>query len=358
MKVSYLCMTGFDGPAPGIDVWPASPGYCDPATARSSMSRYLDQAVRAEELGFDWVSVSEHHYAPIQMTPNCVVMAAALSQRTRRVKIALLGPLVPLCNPVRLAEEIAMLDTLSGGRVVVLFLRGTPNEHATYDTKRAATRGMTQEGIDLVMKAWQEREAFSWSGEHYQFSTVAVWPRVQQQPHPAVYGSGNSTESVAFAAERRIGIAFSFAPLDIVKEWVDLYYRECARHGWVPSPEQVIYRGLAHVAATDEQAAADAAVHFGAKSAEQARMQSKTLGGPPVVPLILEPYFMGSPATLLQRYRALSDCGVGVTDLAFVIGTPQQQARSIELFGQAVLPELRRQMPAKQPGPELQAVAD
>jgi hypothetical protein len=133
------------------------------------------------------------------------------------------------------------------------------------------------------------------------------------------------------------------ASLDVVKEWVDLYHREAARNGWVPSPDHVIYRGLAHVAVTDEQAGADAAAHFGAKAAEQARMQSKTLGGPPVVPLILEPYFMGGPETLLRRYEALRGCGVGVTDLAFVIGSPEQQAQSVELFASAVLPELRRQ---------------
>ena len=340
MKVSYLCMTTFDGPAPGLEIWPAASRYCDPAVAARSMNRYLDQAVRAEALGFDWISVSEHHYAPIQMTPNCVVMASALSQRTTRAKIALLGPLVPLCNPVRLAEEIAMLDTLSGGRVVVLFLRGTPNEHGTYDTPAAATREMTQEGIDLILKAWQEREPFAWHGKHYNFSTVSVWPRVQQVPHPVVYGSGNSEESVRFAAERGIGIAFSFAPMEVVKAWVDLYAAECARHGWVPTPDHVIYRGLAHVAESDAQAGADAAAFFGAKAAEQASMQSATLGGPPIVPLILEPFFFGGPETLLQRYNEVRACGVGVTDLAFVVGSPEQQARSIERFARDVLPEV------------------
>src|SRR3546814_10599102 len=92
------------------------------------------------------------------MTPNPAVMAAALTQRVKRAKIALLGPLVPLSNPVRLAEELAMLDAMSGGRLVVLFLRGTPNEHHTYDTPAEKTRGMTQEGIDLILKAWQEDE--------------------------------------------------------------------------------------------------------------------------------------------------------------------------------------------------------
>jgi alkanesulfonate monooxygenase SsuD/methylene tetrahydromethanopterin reductase-like flavin-dependent oxidoreductase (luciferase family) len=306
------------------------------------VERYLAQAARADELGFDWISVSEHHYAPIQMTPNCLVMAAALSQRTQRAKIALLGPLVPLCNPVRLAEEIAMLDMLSGGRVVVLFLRGTPNEHKTYDTPAAATRGMTQEGIQLILKAWQERAPFAWHGEHYRFDTVSVWPRVYQQPHPAVFGSGNSDESVRFAAAHRIGIAFSFAPPEAVRDWVAMYHREARGHGWTPSAGHVVYRGLTHVAATDAAARGDMEAHFGARAAIEARFAQQTLGGPPVVPLILEPYFVGSPATVRARCAALRDIGVGVVDLAFVIGGPKEQAQAVELFASDVLPELQR----------------
>src|SRR6202789_705073 len=106
-----------------------------------SVDTAIHQYKLAEEAGFDWVSISEHHYQPGLMTPNPGILAAAISQQTTRVKIALLGPLVPLINPVRAAEEIAMIDALSHGRVVVLFLRGTPNEHATYGTKdRKSTR--------------------------------------------------------------------------------------------------------------------------------------------------------------------------------------------------------------------------
>jgi alkanesulfonate monooxygenase SsuD/methylene tetrahydromethanopterin reductase-like flavin-dependent oxidoreductase (luciferase family) len=334
-------MTGYDGPAPGLEIWPASPEYCDPAVAQKSMRRYLDMAVLAEESGFDWVSVSEHHYAPYQMTPNPLVMAAALSQRTARVRIALLGPLVPLVNPVRLAEEIAMLDALSGGRVEVLFLRGTPNEHGTYDTVPEHTRAMTQEGIDLVLKAWREEQPFSWHGTHYDFSTISIWPRISQQPTPPVYGSGNSDESVVFAAQRRLGIAFSFAPPEVVRNWIDLYRRECARVGWEPTPNHIIYRGITYAAETDEQAIGDMRAFFGAKAAEAARIQSKTLGGPPLVPLVLQPYFVGGPETLIERFRAIYDCGVGITDLAFVIGTPEQQRRSLEMFAKTVLPTVQ-----------------
>ena len=154
----------------------------------------------AEQAGFDWVSLSEHHYAPGLMTPNPIVLAAALSQATSRVKIALLGPLLPLINPVRTAEEIAMLDALSHGRVVVLFLRGTPNEHHTYGgIEPAATRTITQEGVQLIRKAWTEPKPFAWEGEHFHFNTVSVWPRTVQDPHPPIFYSGNSDKSAEFA---------------------------------------------------------------------------------------------------------------------------------------------------------------
>src|SRR3546814_19541524 len=70
MKVSYLGMTGYDGPAPGFEVWPAPSTYCDPAIAHASIERTLTLCEKADALGFDWVSVSEHHYAPYMMTPK------------------------------------------------------------------------------------------------------------------------------------------------------------------------------------------------------------------------------------------------------------------------------------------------
>jgi alkanesulfonate monooxygenase SsuD/methylene tetrahydromethanopterin reductase-like flavin-dependent oxidoreductase (luciferase family) len=342
MKVSYLCMGGYDGPAPGMEIWPASPEYCDPKVVQQSMQRTLEMGVRAEKHGFDWVSVAEHHYAPYMMTPNPVVLAAALSQRTERVRIALLGPLVPLANPVKLAEEIAMLDALSGGRVEVLFLRGTPNEHGTYDTPRDRTRAMTQEGIDLILKIWSESKPFRWEGEQYRFSTIAPWPRVTQRPRPPVYGSGNSDESVVFAASRKIGIAFSFAPPEVVKKWISAYRAECAKAGWEPTPNHVIYRGITYVAGSDAQAKEDMQAYFGAKAAEAARMQSSTLGGPPLMPLVLDPYFVGGPKTVIERCEALRACGVGLIDLAFTIGTPEQQRKSLDVFAERVMPVVKQ----------------
>lgn len=341
MLVSSLCMTGYDGVAPGLEIWPANPKYCDRETARASFAHSLAMSSKADRLGFDWVSVSEHHYAPYIMTPNPCVMAGALSQATSKAKIALLGPLAPLVNPIRLAEELAMVDQLSGGRLVVLFLRGTPNEHRTYDNDPSTTRGMTEEAIDLISNIWSADDNFSWDGQHYRFSTISVWPRTVQTPHPPIYGSGNSAESVRFAAKRRMGIAFSFAPLDTVRDWVKLYRQECEKAGWRPGPEQVIYRGIAYAAQSDGEAHDDMGAFFGKKAAEQAQIQQATLGGPPLAPLISEPYFVGGPQTLIDRFEALRDCGVGVVDLAWGIGDPGQREAALDCFAGNVLAKVQ-----------------
>ncbi len=338
MLVSSLCMTGYDGPAPGIEIWPADPVFCDRDTAKASFDHSIAMAKKADALGFDWVSLSEHHYAPYIMTPNPAVMAGALSQVTSRAKIALLGPLVPLTNPVRLAEELAMIDVMSGGRLVVLFLRGTPNEHRTYGTDADATRAMTQEGIDLIRKAWTQDRSFAWSGDQYDFETVSVWPKSLQTPHPPIYGSGNSEESVRFAAERKMGIAFSFAPVDTVRDWVALFHREAEKQGWQPGPEHVIYRGIAYAADSDARAQEDMGAYFGKRAAEQAQIKQDTMGGPPVVPMITEPYFVGGPETLKGRFETLRDCGVGVVDLAWGVGDPHQREAAMDCFAAQVLP--------------------
>src|SRR4029079_13846103 len=152
MKASFLCGAHYAGAGahrPG-----APPNECDPKVAHESFQRWLGYAEMADELGFDWVSVSEHHYSPLILVPSTGPLAGALTQIVRRARIALLGPLVSINNPVRVAEEIAMLDQLSGGRLIVLLLRGTPSEFKTYEPVDAAlTQAKAQAATHLVRKA-------------------------------------------------------------------------------------------------------------------------------------------------------------------------------------------------------------
>jgi alkanesulfonate monooxygenase SsuD/methylene tetrahydromethanopterin reductase-like flavin-dependent oxidoreductase (luciferase family) len=200
MKLSLLAAASYEGRV-ADRTWPAAPAACEPEVASRSLTDNLELARRADELGFDWISVSEHHYGPIMLTPNPLVWAGALTQVVRRAKIALLGPVLPLNNPIRVAEEVAMLDAMSGGRIVVLFLRGVPGEMRTYGAGEPPDpRGATQEGIELILKAWTAPEPFAWEGAHHRHALVSIWPQPLQKPHPPVYGSGNSEESVVFAA--------------------------------------------------------------------------------------------------------------------------------------------------------------
>jgi len=330
-----LCLLGPTAYAGRVDRagWPVPPEQCDRETAAQSYRIQLDQFQLADELGFDWVSVSEHHYAPGLMTPNPVVMAAAASQRTRNVRIAVLGPLMPLTNPVRVAEEIAMLDAISGGRAVVLPLRGTPNEHLTYtiDGKPSpVTREVTQEATQLLMKAWREPQPFSWRGTHFSFEHVSVWPRPLQEPHPPVFFSGNSMESIEFAAANRLNLAIGFAPAAQVAKHV-AHYKECAAAaGWTPGHDNVLFRARALVAPDDEQAEAIVAktreaiaqrmaraqgTNYGpSHNAEAPRQPAGEGGGAPGVAGF---QFYGTPRTILGQVRAYHDAGVGIIDVAF-----------------------------------------
>jgi alkanesulfonate monooxygenase SsuD/methylene tetrahydromethanopterin reductase-like flavin-dependent oxidoreductase (luciferase family) len=333
MKVCFLGPAAYAGKVDRA-AWPVPPESCDRETAERSYAIQLDQFQLADELGFDWVSMSEHHFAPGLMTPNPIVLAAAASQRTKRVKIALLGPLMPLTNPVRVAEELAMLDSISGGRVIALFLRGTPNEHRTYSSDGLAspeTREITQEATKLVLKAWQEPRPFPWRGKHFDFEHVAVWPRPVQEPHPPVFYSGNSIESIEFAAANHLNLAIGFAPVAVVAEHV-AHYRKCAAQaGWTPTNENVLYRARALVAPDDElaqeivgrarAAMAERVAHaegtnYGPTAAAEApRTAPAGQGGG--APGVAGFQFAGTPSTIADQARAYHDAGVGILDIAF-----------------------------------------
>lgn len=94
---------------------------------------------------------------------------------------------MPQANPIRIAEELAMVDTMSQGRLVLGLLRGTTNEYLSFDLNPAEGRERTEEGSELILKAWTEPQPFGWQGRCYQYRTVCVWPRPLQQPHPPTY---------------------------------------------------------------------------------------------------------------------------------------------------------------------------
>jgi alkanesulfonate monooxygenase SsuD/methylene tetrahydromethanopterin reductase-like flavin-dependent oxidoreductase (luciferase family) len=324
---------------------PVAPSQCDPRIAQQSFDHFLGYAALADELGYDWVSVSEHHYSPLILAPSVAPLAGALTQVVRRARIALLGPLASINNPVRIAEEIAMLDQLSHGRIEVLPLRGTPLEFNSYQPLEASqSQPITHEATRLIRKALTETEPFAWDEEYFHFPKVAVWPRVLQTPFPPMYYSGNSPSSALFAAQEHLGLCISFHMPEVVAETVRQYRQEAARVGWTPSEEQIVYRGFVIVADTDARAF-ELEEHF------LAPHQRRLLRGP-TPPGQVEPpdsrdarmLFCGNPDRVVERLHAFHDTtGVGVVDLIFSGGQsdPSDVRRSIELFGREVLPRIR-----------------
>ena len=149
-------------------------------------------------------------------SPVMIVSAAYVAARVKNLKIALLGPIVPQANPIRIAEELAMVDTMSQGRLIVGLLRGTTNEYLTFDLNPAEARERTDEGMELILKAWTEPQPFGWQGRYYQYRTVSVWPRPLRQPHPPTYALGTSKESCDFAARNHLGLGVSYGPFEVM----------------------------------------------------------------------------------------------------------------------------------------------
>jgi alkanesulfonate monooxygenase SsuD/methylene tetrahydromethanopterin reductase-like flavin-dependent oxidoreductase (luciferase family) len=371
MKASFFCTNSYLSPEafhhPG---WPTPPGRYRPEIGAQSVEFALEQARLADEAGFDWIACSEHHYMPGLQTPSPNIFAAALSRVVRRARIAVLGPLVSMTNPVRTAEELAMLDQLSGGRLVMLFLRGTPNEFLAYGVNPEETRARTQEASILIVRALTEPEPFGWEGRYFRFRTIAVWPGPIQRPHPPAFYSGNSIESATFAAANHFGLAMSYYPPNLVARLSRHYLQECAKRGWEPRPDQIIYRTFMGVADTDKEAAEMKSRFFGI-SALASMFRGRASAVPPPALHVPPPateigtdadgknptadtgqagfgfgglQFCGSPDTVVKQIAEFHELtGVGVLDLSFgSFGlTPEEAQRSFRLFTSEVLPRVR-----------------
>jgi len=356
MKVSFFETGRYRAPKSLPAEWPVPSGAYDREAGALAYRDMIGRLEYVEELGFDWVSVSEHHYSPRILTPSPIVSAAYIAARLSKIKIALLGPIVPHSNPVRVAEELAMLDTLAGGRLVVGLLRGTSNEAMTYDLNPQESRERTDEGMELILRAWTEPQPFGWQGRHYQYRTVSIWPRPLQEPHPPTYALGTSKESCEFAARHRLGCGVSYGPFEVMGRATRYYREECARHGWEPAPEQIIYRANMLVAETDEEAHAllreqpgttPFAMRAGVRDAILA-VDARNVAGearPANVTGVLPTTFVGSPDTVVEQVRRCREVvGAGVLDLSLHppgSGDLDALMRALELFGKKVLPRIR-----------------
>ena len=239
-------------------VWVDAPNHLfDPKKGTQLYNDYLDELEFAEEMGFDGLCVNEHHYNAYGLMPSPNLMASAMTRRTSKAAIIVLGNSLALYNPpVRVAEEFAMLDVLSGGRFVAGFPLGTSQDTVFgYGEVPVTLREKYNEAHDLVMKAWTEREPFAFNGKYTQLRYVNIWPRPYQEPHPPVWvpGSG-SLETWDWTIEHDYVYCYlSYSGYKVGKTVLDGFWEEVDRRGKEFNPYHAGFLQLVAVSETDSQ---------------------------------------------------------------------------------------------------------
>jgi alkanesulfonate monooxygenase SsuD/methylene tetrahydromethanopterin reductase-like flavin-dependent oxidoreductase (luciferase family) len=238
----------------------------DPAKGHSLYNRYLDELEYAETLGFDAIGVNEHHQTAYGLMPSPIVTASALARRTRSVRIAILGSALPLReHPLTVAEEHAMIDVISGGRLVSGFVRGIGAEYHTFGVNPTFSHDRFHEAHDLIVRAWSEPGPFAFQGRHYRVPYVNLWPRPFQKPHPPIWiPSQGSKETIDWAAhpDRRYTYLQTFSPARVVQRYLNLYRDTCRGFGYDAEDRQLGWAVPVYVAETDEAARREAKPHF------------------------------------------------------------------------------------------------
>src|SRR5438132_704262 len=196
------------------------PGWGDEDVFRAE----LEQIEKAEDLGFDAAWLAEHHFQWYGIATDLMVIAGWVAARTQRVRIGTAIVVLPFHNPVRLAEQAATIDIMSGGRLDFGVGRGyQAAEYAGFGISMDESRARFNEGMEVVLKAWTE-ETFSYDGVYTKINEVSVLPKPVQKPHPPVYvASWMTPETIKYAAERGFPI---LAPAGLASDQIKWMHEE------------------------------------------------------------------------------------------------------------------------------------
>ena len=230
--------------------------HFDPVAGSRLYNEYLEHYRLAEEVGFDGIMLNEHHNAPFCMQAKCNIFASILAAITQRVKIVLLGNPLPLAeDPLRLAEELAMIDMISKGRLVSGFVRGGGQEQLATGMNPAYNRERFEEAHELVVKAWTQEGPFRFEGSHYHHRVVNPWAVPLQKPHPRVWIPGVlSKETIIWAAQKGYPYIALSTEIEATKRIWETYDKVAQEHGHQGGPEFRGYLQRCHVAETEEKA--------------------------------------------------------------------------------------------------------
>ena len=346
----------------------------DPEKGAELYHDYLDQMEFADQLGFDGVCLNEHHQTAYGMMPIPGVLAGALARSVKHANIAILGRALPLVNnPLNIAEEFAMLDNLTRGRIIAGFVRGIGAEYHSTGINPAFSQERYAEAHDLIIQAWTKPGPFSFHGKHYQFRYVNPWPRPYQTPHPPIWiPSQGSSSTIRWAAKMRYTYCQTLSPIAAVAKFFQLYRDEADKAGYQASPDQLAWSNTIYVADTDKKAMREAKPHLEAlvnyllkmptdmllppgysDTASMKRTRAvKVTGKTTTIDDLVKSgvVIIGSPETVrekLAEYQDLAGFNTSLTKTQF--GTmPNEMARAnMTAIAEEILPAFRDRQPQR-----------
>jgi alkanesulfonate monooxygenase SsuD/methylene tetrahydromethanopterin reductase-like flavin-dependent oxidoreductase (luciferase family) len=329
----------------------------------------LTQCEWTEELGFDEIWLTEHHFIDYGLAVDPATLASAAASRTRRVRIGLAAFILPFHHPIRLAEQVALLDVISNGRLDVGVGRGNrPAEFAGYRVPQHESRDRFDEIVHILVKCWTE-ETVTYQGRFYDLQDVRVIPKPLQQPHPPLYQVCVTKDGIENTALRGWPMLNSvlFGPVDQLVQNRDIYVDTLRKAGRTPDEiagllaDWGVSRQI-YVAETDARALEEA------KAAELwyqesfrkfvipdriedthpslqpgFRAMAERLSSITWEKLVAETLAFGSPDTVARHIAHMRDLGVGHVMCWMNFGGLEQAKirRSMELFAREVMPRFR-----------------
>ncbi len=299
--------------------------YYDPEQGAELYNRYLDELEYAATLGFEGVGVNEHHQNAYGLMPCPNVFAGMLARRIPApCKIAILGRALPLVsNPATIAEEFAVLDVVTRGRIITGFVRGIGAEYHSMAVNPTESHARFQEAHDLIIQAWTREGPFPFEGKYYHFPYVNLWPRPYQTPHPPVWiPSQGSQETIDFAAhpDRRYVYLQTATPAVQLFRMMQAYRDAANRMGYEASPDQLGWSVKIHVAETDEIARREAKPHVEAFANKFLRMPPEALLPPGYTSLASLKRIREAKKTITGSARTMEAM---IEQGTFICGSPQ-----------------------------------
>ncbi len=304
----------------------------DPKVGHQLLNRYLDEYCYADEMGLN-LMVNEHRSSVVCIDVAAPLSLAILARQTKKGRLLILGnSIANRDDPIRVAEEMAMVDCISGGRVECGMVRGITYEIFAANTNPTMTNERLWEAVDMVTKAWTHHEGpFNYEGRFWHRRNVNIWPRPYQQPRPRIWVTGsNDFENIKTIAEEGHVFATFVQPDDKVRLLFDHYRSHYVDNG---VPGGLAYMAFVSVAETDEEAmrgAEEIAWYMRTKDEPQFRNVPGYVGLEFNVKALKGAYTGRTDAVRAQGLEYLRDNHI------LISGTPDSVERQIRAFHKKV----------------------